>query len=138
MMIPAGAISIPPSRALHMLAGPHGLFDSEEDPFAATRAPFRITASTLKPPGIDEALAVLAGLAPVGAIWLAWPLLRFGETSGVWRVNASFTTLSPSRRVFDDPLYRTTTPSWYAVSGLPRLPDGMYVIDSGHRTLLAH
>lgn len=136
-MIPAGAISMPSSRALHVLPGVRGLFDGDEDPFAASRAPFRITAETLKPPGIDEALAVLAGLAPAGAVWLAWPLLRFGPIEGVWRVNASYTMVSPSRRVVDDPLYRTTTPSWYAVYGLPRLPDGMHRIEEGRRTLLA-
>lgn len=135
-MIPAAAITVPSARVLEMLAGPHGLFGEDDDPYAARRAPFRISAETLKPPGIAEALAVLATLAPAHAIWLAWPLLDLGDARGVWRVNASYDVVSPSRRIIDDPLYRASSPSWFAAYGLPRLPDGMFMIESGRRTLL--
>lgn len=135
-MIPAAAITRPSPRALEMIEGPRGLFDEDQDPYAAWRAPFRITAATLKPPGIEAALAVLATLAPADAIWLGWPLVDLGDARGMWRINASYTMLSPSRRVVDDPLFTTTTPSWFASYGWPRLPDGMVMIESGRRALL--
>lgn len=135
-MIPAAAITTPSRRSLEMLAGPRGLFDQDHEPFALRRAPFRIDATTLIPPGVDEALAVLASLAPAGTNWLASQLLDLGEGRGVWRVLGRYTVATTSRRLADPPLFDRTTEVWYATYGLPRLPDGLHSIVSGGRRLL--
>lgn len=135
-MIPAAAITMPGSRVLEMLAGPRGLFEQDDDPYAMRRSPFRIDASTLIAPGVDAALAVLAALAPAGTLWLASQLLDFGENRGVWRVGGRWVQVSTSRRLMDAPLFDRTTDTWYATYGAPRLPDGMHRITSGGRQLL--
>lgn len=136
-MIPARAITPPATRTLEMLAGPHGLFNQRHEPFALHRAPFRITAQTLRPPGVQQALDTLASLAPHGTNWLAEQLLQLGEGRGVWRVHGDYWEPTRSRRLDADPLIRRSTPFFYATIGLPRLPDGLHRITTGgRRTLL--
>jgi hypothetical protein len=135
-MIPARAISVPSLRTLEMLRGPNGLFDRDIEPFSMRHAPFRITAATLLAPGVDEALAVLASLAPASTNWLAYPLLDLGDGRGVWRVSGRWIDVAPSTRWDGDPVFERSTETWYATFGLPRMPDGMHRIIAGARTLL--
>lgn len=135
-MIPARAISNPGTRSLEMLRGLHGLFDQEVDPFALGRVPIRITTATLLAPGVDEALAVLATLAPTGTNWLAYPLLDLGEGRGVWRVSGRWIDVAPTSRWDGDPVFERSTETWYATFGHARLMDGMHRIVTGARTLL--
>lgn len=135
-MIPARAITNPSARTLEMLAGPRGLFDQNHEPFSMRHAPFRITTATLIAPGVDEALAVLAALAPAGTNWLAYPLLDLAEGRGVWRVSGRWIDVAPSTRWDIDPVFERSTETWYATFGLPRMPDGMHRITTGGRRLL--
>jgi len=135
-MIPARAITNPSTRPLEMLAGPRGLFDQDVEPFSLRHAPFRITTATLIAPGVDEALAVLAALAPAGTNWLAYPLLDLGDGRGVWRVSGRWIDVAPSSRWDGDPVFERTTQTWYATFGHARIADGMCRIVTGTRTLL--
>lgn len=130
-MIPARAITRPESRTLQMLSGRHGLFNQEHEPFALSRTPFRITAETLTGDGVDEALAVLASLAPAGTNWLASKLIELGEDNGVWKVQGRWWDATTSRRLSAPPLVERTTEVFYATMGLPRMPDGMHRISEG-------
>ncbi len=135
-MIPARAITMPESRTLHMLEGPRGLFDQNHEPFALRRAPFRINASTLTGDGVDEALEVLAALAPAQTNWLGVRLIDLGSDAGVWRVQGRYWDATTSRRLSAPPLVERTTEVFYATVGLPRMPDGMHRISTGGRRLL--
>lgn len=135
-MIPAQAIAQPGSRTLHMLSSVHGLFEHLRNPYMRGRTPFRINASTLIAPGVDEALAVLASLGPAATNWLATLAVDYGDNRGVWRVSGRYIEATPSRRLDADPLVDRTTPVWYATFGLSRIANGMHLITPGRRTLL--
>ena len=121
-----------------MLPRLHGLFDHLRNPYALVRAPFRINASTLVAPGVDEALAVLASLGPEATNWLATLAVDYGDNRGVWRVTGRYVDTTPSRRLDADPLVDRTTPVWYATFGLSRLANGMHLITPGGRRTLLH
>ena len=135
--IPARAITRPNPRTLEVLSGRLGLFNQREEPFAMERLPFRLSRETLEEPGVDEALEILAELAPAGANWLAVHLLDLGEGRGVWKVRARFWEPTRSRRLAAEPLIERSTDVFYATWGLPRMPDGMHrITDRSHRASL--
>ncbi|MEM6993476.1 MAG: hypothetical protein AAF721_23380 [Myxococcota bacterium] len=136
MPIPARAITRPSLRSLQLFDGPNGLFNQRIEPFALRRAVFRITAETLTGDGVEEALDVLASLAPPGTNWLGSEVLQLGGQRGVWRVSGRYIEATRSRRLSAPPLIDRTTPVWYATYGLPRVPDGMHLFTTGTRQLL--
>lgn len=120
-----------------MLSGRLGLFNQHQDPFAMERLPFRLARQTLLEPGVDEALEILADLAPRGANWLAVHLVDLGDGRGVWKVRARFWEATGSRRLSAEPLVERSTDVFYATYGLPRMPDGMHrITDRSHRASL--
>ncbi len=137
MTIPARAITRPESRTLEMLSREYGLFNQLQEPFALRRLPFRLDENSMTGPGVEEAMEVLAALAPASTNWLASKLLDVGGGRGVWRVSGRWIEATTSRRLDAEPLVDRSTPVWYATIGLPRLPDGMHSITTGgRRTLL--
>ena len=129
-MLPAQAIASPGSRTLSMLGRTHGLFDQNRDPFALSRIPFELNEHTLRPPGVERALAVLASLAPPHARWFGEQLLSFSDDTGVWIVSYSALVATPSRNPTVPPLTRRTD-RFYAVHGVGGLPSGLHRIDDG-------
>jgi hypothetical protein len=120
-----------------MLGRSHGLFDRSRDPFALSRIPFEINAQTLRPPGVERALAVLASLAPPHARWLAEQLLAFDDAAGVWMVSYTALVATPSRNPTDPPLTQRTD-RFHAIHGVGGLPSGLHRIDDGGSRRLLH